>query len=130
MSRITSLAGAESVAAAFALRNLKMYADDAIRLIFATGCMVLPSNFSAIDPHSSEHARKYFYGGPLKKFLRALKKTKTKATELMNHLDAINDGDGHPEQGKLSVWLRYLASPLQSNYVAGMMCPVTVLERD
>ena len=101
MSRITSLAGAESVAAAFALRNLKTYADDAIRLIFATGCMVLPSNFSAIDPHSSEHARKYFYGGPLKKFLRALKKTKTKATELMNHLDAINDGDGHPEQGKL-----------------------------
>ena len=126
----TLLAGAESVAAAVALRNLKKHAEDAIRLIFASGCMVLPTDFSVIDPHSSEHAKKYFLGGPLKQFLRALKKTKTKTTELMHHLEALNQGDGDPEQGKLAIWTRYSASPAHPNHITGMMSLVSILDRD
>jgi hypothetical protein len=103
MRSISTLNGAESVAAAVALRNLKKHAEDALKLIFASGCMVLVNNLTVIDPHSYDHASKYFLGCPMKKFLRALKKTKTKTTELMHHLEALS-GDGDPDQGKLALW--------------------------
>ena len=77
MSRITTLSGAESVTAAVALRNLKGLSEDAMKHIFATGCMVIPGRPSTIDIHSDNHVKQHFYGGPLKKFLRALKEAKT-----------------------------------------------------
>ena len=130
MLSISPLDGAESVAAAVALRNLKKHAEDALKLIFASGCMVLPNDHSIIDPQSYDHAKKYFLGVPLKKFLRALKKTKTKTTELMHHLEALNHGDGHPEQGKIAVWTRYHSSPAHPNHTIGLLSPVTILDKD
>ena len=79
--------------------------------IFATWCMVLPGDPSTIDIHSDDYVKQHFYGVPLKKFLRAIKTAKTAATILKKHLDFVNDGEGHPEEGKLPVCLRYSASP-------------------
>ena len=118
MSSVKTLEGVESVAAAVALRNLKKHAEDALKLIFASGGMVRQNDPSLIDPLSYKHAKKYFLGVPLKKFLRALRKTKTKVTELMHHLEALS-GDGHPEQGKLAVWTRYRSSPAHPNHTIG-----------
>ena len=129
MSSVKTLEGVESVAAAVALRNLKKHAEDALKLIFASGCMVRQNDHSLVDPLSYNHAKKYFLGVPLKKFLRALRKTKTKVTELMHHLEALS-GDGHPEQGKLAVWTRYRSSPAHPNHTIGLLSPVTILDKD
>ena len=78
MSSINTLEGLDKVAATVALRNLKKHAEDALQLIFASGCMVSPITLTIIDPHSHNHASKYFLRGPMKKYLRALRMTKTK----------------------------------------------------
>ena len=82
MNTISEIAEEESISAAVALRNLKKLAEDALRLTFASGCMVVVSSPALIDTHSYNHATKYFMGGPIKQFLRALRKTKTKIIEL------------------------------------------------
>ena len=101
MSSINTLEGLDKVAATVALRNLKKHAEAALQLIFASGCMVSPVNLTVIDPYSYNHASKYFLHGPMKKYLRALRMTKTKTIELMHHLEALS-GDGDPNGGKLS----------------------------
>ena len=65
MRSISTLTGAESVAAAVALRNLKKHAGDSLRLVFASGCRVLVNNLTVVDPHSYNHAKKYFMGCPM-----------------------------------------------------------------
>ena len=57
MSSISLLSGAESIATAVAPRNLKKHAEDALRLVFASGCMVLVNNLTEVDPHSYKHAK-------------------------------------------------------------------------
>ena len=110
MDRINMLPGAESVEAAVALRNLRTYAETAMKHLFAAGCMVLPGIPTIVDSHSHDYVRRYFSGASLKKFLRALRTAKTAASTLIKHMDHINNGDGDPEQGKLSTWLRYSAT--------------------
>ena len=48
----------------------------------------------------------------------------------MHHLEALNQGDGDPEQGKLAVWTRYHSSPAHPNHTIGLMSPVTILDKD
>jgi hypothetical protein len=126
MHSISTLEGIEKMAAAVALRNLKKHAEDALQLIFASGCMVLPKKHTVIDPYSYNHASKYFLNGPVKKFLRALRQTKTKTIELLHHLEALS-GDGDPNKGKLALWTRYQSSPAHPNHTVGLMSPVDIL---
>jgi hypothetical protein len=129
MNSKNTLEGDESVAASVALRNLKKHAEEALKLIFASGCMVRRNDPSLVDPLSYEHAKKYFLGVPLKIFLRALRKTKTEVTKVMHHLEALG-GDGHPELGKLAVWTRYHSSPAHPDHITGLLSPVTILDKD
>ena len=124
------LPGAESVEAAVALRNLKTYAESAIKHLFAVGCMVTPGNPTTVDSHSHDYVRRHFSGAPLKKFLRALRTAKAAASDLIKHMDLISNGDGDPEQGKLSTWLRQSATQSHHNQGAGTMSSVTVMDRD
>ena len=129
MSSINTLEGLDKVAATVALRNLKKHAEDALQLIFASGCMVSPVNLTVIDPYSYNHASKYFLHGPMKKYLRALRMTKTKTIELMHHMEALS-GDGDPNRGKLTLWTHYQSSPAHPNYTEGLMSPVAILNKD
>ena len=123
MDRIRTLPGAESVAAAVALRNLKSYSENAMKHLFAAGCMVIPGSPGEVDPHSNTYVRKHFYCSTLKKNLRALRTAKTAAAVLIKHMEYINNGDGDPEQGRLPVWLQYSANQSHPNHVVSMMSP-------
>ena len=130
MSSINNLGRNDQVVASAALRNLRKHAEQAMILIFASGCMVRRDDFSQVDPLSHEHASKYFLGVPMKRYLRALRKTKTKISEVLHHLEALSGVDGNPELGKLAVWTNYHSSPLHEGYTIGLLSPVAILDED
>ena len=47
----------------------------------------------------------------------------------MHQLEALS-GNGDPGEGKLALWTRYQSSPAHSDYISGLMSPVTILEKD
>jgi hypothetical protein len=67
MSSINNLGRNDQVVASAALRNLRKHAEQAMILIFASGCMVRRDDFSQVDPLSHEHSSKYLWGVPIKK---------------------------------------------------------------
>merc|ERR1712105_217417 len=73
-----------SVPAAETLRELKTKAEEALQMKFASGCLIDP-NRRLLDTYSVNHALHHFRGQLVKKFLRALGRTKRKL-ELLEDL--------------------------------------------
>ena len=82
-----------------------------------------------VDSHSHDHAIKYFRGHPVKQFLRALRQTKRKLTELDHHLDFLT-GNGDPGDGKLAAWTHYQPNPKHPDFISGLSSPGEILDKD
>ena len=130
MSNINSLKKNDQEVASAALRNLRKHAEQAIILIFASGCMVCRDDFSQIDPLSHEHSSKYLGGLSKQKYLRALRTTKREICIVL-HLSAnLSSPDGNPELGNLASWTNYHSASLHEGYTTGPSSPVTILDED
>ena len=82
-----------------------------------------------VDFRSITHAQHHFRGQLVKKFLRALRQTKRKLTELDHQLECLI-GNGDPGDGKLAAWTNYQPSPNHPNFVPDLPSPGEILDRD
>ena len=98
--------------------------------LHAAGTMASIIDGITIDQHSKKFSDTIWGGAPVEEFLGALRTTKIAADLLMQHIVYLNDGDGHPEEGKLPVWLRYSLSYTSPHHIPHPGGPVTVLQKD
>ena len=130
MSRINNLGRNDQVVASAALRNLREHAEQAMILIFASGCMVCRDDLSQIDPLSHEHVSKYLWGVSKIKFLSSLRKTKRKICYVLHLLETLSSSDGNPELGRLAIWTDYHSTSSHEGHTIGISSPVRILDDD